>query len=138
MTITSSNEISSFIENICETFQCRGLRNLSYFLVIQCIYQGENVVLSQERSIRDILKKFGYAQSNLIRTPMTLSTKLQHDMGSGIEDVTKYRGSSLQYLTLIRPDHLNKVCQFLQNPKKVILMQLSAFLDIYKEVLIWD
>lgn len=65
--------------------------------------------------MKEILKKFGYDQSNPVRTLMTLSTKLQDDMGNDLEDVTSYRSmvGSLQYFTLTRLDlsfPINQVC----------------------------
>lgn len=121
------HEITGFIATTCKSFHCRELGYLNFFLGIQCVYQGDGLILSQENYCEEILQRFGYHQSNSTKTSMALSPKLQHDMGANIQDVTNYRSivGSLQYLTLTRPNlsffTINQVCWYLQSPKEVHL-----------------
>lgn len=51
-------EIDKFIASICESFSCGDMVYLSYFLGLECIYQGGNMILSQEKYAREMLKNW--------------------------------------------------------------------------------
>lgn len=45
ITGTNEEEIDEVVKKLCQTFKCRDMGKLSFFLGIQCIYQEENIVL---------------------------------------------------------------------------------------------
>lgn len=61
-----------------------------YFLRIECLYQGDSMVISQDRYVIDIFFKNGLDNSNLANTPMIQIWKTDNHMGELLSDVTMY------------------------------------------------
>ena len=82
-------------------FEMSMIGELSYFLGLQ-IKQLKNVTfVSQEKHIKDMLKKFGMSDSKAISTPMGTNSNLDSDASGNMVDQKLYRSmiGSLLYVT---------------------------------------
>ena len=68
--------------------------------------------VSQDKYIKDILKKFGMDESKAINTPMGTNGSLDSDASGNMVDQKMYRSmiESLLYVTASRPDVMFSVC----------------------------
>lgn len=122
ITGNSTTQISKTIATLNKEFSLKDLGTLSYFLGIQVHLRptGE-LILSQGKYIRDLLKKAGMSTAKGTNTPMVTGLKLYKDGEHVFSDPHKYRSivGALQYATITRPEisfAVNKVCQFMQSP----------------------
>jgi hypothetical protein len=122
--ITSSHPaaISQLINDLHESFALKDLGPLHFFLGVEATWHNDDLHLSQQRYIHDLLTKTNMLLAKPIATPMSASTTLNRFEGSTITDSTQYRSTvgSLQYLSLTRLDiafTVNKVSQFMQDPR---------------------
>lgn len=119
--ITGNNlgYINSFIKHLCQTFHCRDLGLLKYFIGIEIIYNSEGAILSQQKYAKDILDKFSMSNCASFINPIASKSKLSVTDGEILSDPTTYRQiiGSLQYLTLTRPDLSYAATQFSPYPR---------------------
>jgi hypothetical protein len=68
--------------------------------------------VSQDKYIKDMLKKFGMEDAKEISTPMGTNGSLDSDASGNMVDQTMYRSmiGSLLYVTASRPDVMFSVC----------------------------
>ena len=95
-----------FSKEMKKEFEMSMVRELTFFLGLQVKQRKEGIFISQEKYVRNIVKKFGLDSKKHASTPMSSSTKLNVD-SSGVEvSPTLYRSiiRSLLYLTASRPD----------------------------------
>ena len=73
--ITESNcdELEGFIKLFSFAFALKDMGNLSYFLVIEVLYDLDSVYLSQRKYIRDLLAKVDILEWKGMDTPMSSS-----------------------------------------------------------------
>ncbi|GJY41419.1 hypothetical protein Tco_0428689, partial [Tanacetum coccineum] len=95
----------------------RGLLGLKDFLMILKL-----LLLSQDKYVEEILKKYGFTNVKTASTPMETQKPLLKDENGEEVDVHMYRSmiGSLMYLTSSRPDIMFSVCAFARyqvNPK---------------------
>ena len=65
---------------------------LNYFLGLQIRQTKDDIYIHQTKYIKELLKRFGFDQSNSKATPMSTTIKLTvDDKGTDVE-VIKYRG----------------------------------------------
>jgi hypothetical protein len=67
-------------------FEMSMIRELSYFLSLQIKQMRNGTFVSQEKYIKDILKKFGMDESKAISTPMGSNGNLDSDTSGNIVD----------------------------------------------------
>ena len=98
---------------------------MSFFLGIEVVKTniGE-MLLSQTRYLKDLLKKAGMDEAKPMPTPMTSGLRLSTHGDSAFTNPTLYRSvvGGLQYATITRPDisyAVNKVAQFMHSPLEV-------------------
>lgn len=115
--LTGSNMIvlSQLLEVLCQDFSFKSLRDLHYFLGIQCHRTSQGLVLFQHKYITDLLRKTHMIDCKPVSSPMSTTSKLSAFDLNSIDDPTLYRSTegSLQYLLMTRPDlafSVNKVC----------------------------
>ncbi|GJX28548.1 putative ribonuclease H-like domain-containing protein [Tanacetum coccineum] len=89
---------------------------LTFFLGLQVKQQPDGILISQDKYVVDILKKFDFCSIKIATTPIESNKPLIKD------DVHEYRSmiSSLMYLTVSRPDIMFAVCacaRFQATPK---------------------
>ncbi|KAD6795788.1 hypothetical protein E3N88_06684 [Mikania micrantha] len=100
---------------------CPGYGPLSYFLGIEIIYKNQDILMSQQKYIFDLLQHAGLSKANPVDSPITTAANLALGDSSQCADPVKYRQivGALQYATISHPDitfAVNKVCQFMHSP----------------------
>lgn len=120
--ITGSNPIyvQTIINNLHYSFSLKDLGSLNYFLGVQITKTHNDITLSQQKYIEDLLLKSQIHDSKSFTNPANLSTKLVLN-GDPFEDPKLCRQTigALQYATITRLDiafALNHVCQFMHSP----------------------
>jgi hypothetical protein len=96
---------------------------LKFFLGLQIRQQKNGTFISQEKYLKDCLKKFDLIKCKTVKTPMPTSGFLDADEKGKPFDQKKYRSmiGSLLYLCASRPDIMLAVCicaRFQANPKE--------------------
>nr|GFB76280.1 hypothetical protein [Tanacetum cinerariifolium] len=89
-----------------EKFQMSAMGELNFFLGLQVLQKKDDIFLSQDNYVGDILKKFRYSDVRSSNTPMDKENPWGKD-GTGKDvDLHLYRSmiGSLMYLTASRPD----------------------------------
>ena len=89
-------------------FNMSMLGELKFFLGLQINQKEDGIEIHQQKYIRDILRKYDMDQCKPFPTPLSTTTKLDHDLSGTKVNKTLYRGmiGSLMYLTASRPDIL--------------------------------
>jgi hypothetical protein len=79
---------------------------LSFFLGLQITQKSEGIFLSQEKYLREMLKRFQMEDSKPMSTPMVTGCKLSKDDDSPDVDQSSYRSmiGSLLYIITFHPD----------------------------------
>jgi hypothetical protein len=120
---SSAKFTNALVRKLGQEFALKDLGDLHYFLGIEVTRNKEELLMTQERYVRDILHRVNMENCKSVSTPMTADEKLLTNDGNllGPKDTTQYRSvvGALQYLTLTRPDlsfAMNRVCQFLHSP----------------------
>ena len=93
--------------------------------------------ISQEKYVRDLLKKFDLVECSPTKTPMSTVVKLDADEKGKSVNITVYRGmvGSLLYLTTSRPDIMfaTYLCaRFQANPKESHLIAIKRIFRYIK------
>ncbi|KAJ9565882.1 hypothetical protein OSB04_001848 [Centaurea solstitialis] len=98
--------INDIVTKLGNTFAIKDLVRLSYFLGIEIVPAGNDVILSQKNYILDLLQKLGLSDSKLTSSPMAPTPPLSLADSPTFSDSTKYRQvvAELQYATLSRSD----------------------------------
>ncbi|KAG6433493.1 hypothetical protein SASPL_105107 [Salvia splendens] len=121
---TNMQMIADFKKRMMKEFEMTDLGIMKYFLGIQVKQSGGEIVISQEKYIEDLLKKFHMENYNPVFSPMATNDKLKKDDGSEKVDAQLFRSlvGSLIYLTNTRPDIVQAVgmlSRFLNEPTKL-------------------
>ncbi|KAL9992629.1 putative RNA-directed DNA polymerase [Helianthus debilis subsp. tardiflorus] len=103
------------------TFAIQDMGQLSYFLGIEVVRSGSDIILSQQKYINELLARANMSKAQPVPSPCTTGVSLSLGDSSPFDDPVKYRQmvGALQYVTLSRPDityAVNKVCQFMHSP----------------------
>ncbi|KAL4025858.1 hypothetical protein IC575_014264 [Cucumis melo] len=93
-------------------FEMSMMGELSFFLGLQIKQLKDDIFISQEKYIRDLLKRFKFNKGKITKTSMSTTTKLDKDEKGKCMDIKTYRGTieSLLYLTASKPDIMFSVC----------------------------
>jgi hypothetical protein len=92
-------------------FEMSMIGELSYFLGLQINQSSARIFVSQEKYLKDMLKRFQMEDSSPLSTPMVVGCKLsKYDITPDIDQRT-YRSmiGSLLYITTSRPDIMQVV-----------------------------
>ncbi|MFS7969739.1 putative RNA-directed DNA polymerase [Helianthus anomalus] len=115
--------INHIIQQLSTKFAIQDMGQLSYFLGIEVVPKGKDLILSQKKYISDLIHKAGLSQSKPVNSPMEINSNLALGDSPQLVDPAQFRQivGALQYLylTLSRPDitfAVNKVCQFMHSP----------------------
>ncbi|KAM0001405.1 putative RNA-directed DNA polymerase [Helianthus debilis subsp. tardiflorus] len=121
--VTGNNNkaVNDVISRLSTSFAVKDLGDLHYFLGIEIIPHGRNIILSQRKYISELITKTGLSECKSVSSPMSTSQILALGDSPALSDPTKYRQTvgALQYVCLSRPDitfAVNKVCQFMHAP----------------------
>ncbi|GJS16574.1 putative ribonuclease H-like domain-containing protein [Tanacetum coccineum] len=90
-------------------FQISSMGELTFFLGLQVKLKEDEIFISQDKYVTEILKKFSFTDVKTASTPMETNKPLLKDADG--EDVDEHLYRSLMYLTSSRPDIMFVVCQ---------------------------
>ncbi|XP_019173230.1 PREDICTED: uncharacterized protein LOC109168700 [Ipomoea nil] len=112
--------INTFLHRLSAAFKILDLGTPGFFLGIEMLSAGNDVVLSQRRYMTDLLGRAGMADCKPLSTPAVV-TKVATPSSDSFDNPTQYRHvvGALQYLTITRPDlayAVNRLCQFMHSP----------------------
>ncbi|XP_020272623.1 uncharacterized protein LOC109847794 [Asparagus officinalis] len=96
--------------------------------------------ISQQKYILDLLQSTKFDGVKPINTPLAANSQLSQYDGPTHSDPTRYRSivGSLQYLSFTRPDiaaAVNKVCQFMHDPREVHWSAVKRILRYLKNTI---
>ncbi|GJW50916.1 putative ribonuclease H-like domain-containing protein [Tanacetum coccineum] len=119
---TKQSMCTEFKDCMHKRFQMSSMGELTFFLGLQVKQQSDEIFISQDKYVADILKKFDYCSIRIATTPIESNKPLVKDEDGVDIDVNIYRSmiGSLMYLTASRPDIMFVVCactRFQVNPK---------------------
>jgi hypothetical protein len=114
-------------------FEMSMIGELSYFLGLQVKQSSAGIFISQEKYLKEILKKFQMEDSSIVSTPMVVGCKLSKDDVSPDVDQRTYHSmiGSLLYITASRPDIMQAVGMvgcFQSAPKQTHLVAVKRIL----------
>nr|GEY34604.1 hypothetical protein [Tanacetum cinerariifolium] len=115
-------------------FQMSSTGKLTFFLELQVTQKDDGILISQDKYVDEILKKFGSSTVKTPSTPIETSKPSMKDENAKDIDVHLYRSmiGSLMYLTSSRPDIIFAVCacaRFQVTPK---VLHLHAAKRIFR------
>jgi len=126
-----------FSQNMSKEFKMSIIVELSYFLGLQVSQTTAGMFISQEKYLKDMLKRYGMEECAPMCTPMTTNCELSKDGESPSVDATLYRSiiGSLLYLTATRPDIMQAVemvGRFQSAPNKSHLLVVERIIRYLK------
>nr|GEZ80982.1 uncharacterized mitochondrial protein AtMg00810-like [Tanacetum cinerariifolium] len=93
-------------------FQMSSMGELTFFLGLQVKQKQDDIFISQDKYVAEILKTFGFSKVKTASTPMETSKPLLKDEDGQEVNVHMYKSmiGSLMHLTSSRPDIMFVVC----------------------------
>ncbi|GJX30484.1 putative ribonuclease H-like domain-containing protein [Tanacetum coccineum] len=142
--IFSSTKKSLYIEfkkMMHKKFQMSSMGELTFFLGLQVKQKEDEIFISQDKYVTEILKKFGFSDVKTASTPMETQKALLKDADGEDVDEHLYRSmiGSLMYLTSSRPDIMFAVCacaRFEVNPKVLHLHAMKRIFRYLKQTVV--
>ncbi|XP_031096843.1 uncharacterized protein LOC116001083 [Ipomoea triloba] len=138
---SSQGLVDSLLAKLSTTFKIRDLGKPGFFLGVETMQCGADLLLSQQRYMNDILKRAGMSDCKPLSTPISL-TRASTLQADPYDDPTRYKSPSwaLQYLTVTRPDlsfTVNLLCQHMHAPRVQQWEQLKRVLRYVKGTLLF-
>jgi len=98
--------MSDIIRQLGVQVSLKDLGDLHYFIGVEVQQTREGIFLSQQKYIRDLLKRANMEGARPIHTPLSTKPILQLNDGHPPADQKQYRSviGALQYLPITRPD----------------------------------
>jgi hypothetical protein len=129
-----------FASTMESEFEMSMIGELSFFLGLQITQRSEGMFLSQEKYLREMLKRFQMEDSKPVGTPMVTGCKLSKDDDSPDVDQSSYRSmiGSLLYITTSRPDIMHvvgMVGRYQSAPKQSHLLAVKRIFRYLKETM---
>jgi hypothetical protein len=108
---TNHSSVQWFANAMKSKFEMSMFGELSYFLGLQITQNDEGLFLSQEKYLKEVLKRFQMEDASPVSTPMICGCKLSKDDTTPEVDQRLYRSmiGSLLYITITRPDIMHAV-----------------------------
>jgi hypothetical protein len=121
-------------------FEMSMICELSFFLGLQITKRSEGMLISQEKYLREMLKRFQMEDSKPVGTPTVIGCKLRKDDDSPDVDQSSYRSmiGSLFYITTSRPDIMHvvgMVGRYQYPPKQSHLQAVKMIFRYLKETM---
>ena len=109
---TNQDFCDEFGKMMANEFEMSMIGELSYFLDLQIKQLKNGTFVSQDKYIKDMIKKFSMSNSKAISTLMGTNGNLDSDASGNMVDQKLYRSmiGSLLYVTAPRPDVMFNVC----------------------------
>ena len=105
---SSISLMNEFKKCMVHEFEMTDLGLMSYFLGLEVKQCNEQIFLSQEKYVKDLLERLGMKDCNPVKTPMITNQKFKLDDNEAKADSCTCRSliGSLLYLTNSRPNIL--------------------------------
>ncbi|GJU27021.1 putative ribonuclease H-like domain-containing protein [Tanacetum coccineum] len=109
---TKKSLCDEFQQIMHNRFQISSMGELTFFLGLQVKQKEDEIFISQDKYVGEILKKFSFFSIRSASTPMETHKALTKDEDGEDVDVHLYRSmiGSLMYLTSSRPDIIDYAC----------------------------
>nr|GEU99290.1 uncharacterized mitochondrial protein AtMg00810-like [Tanacetum cinerariifolium] len=119
---TKKELCNAFEKMTHKKFQMSSMGELTFFLGLQVKQKQDEIFISQDKYVAEILKKYGFLEVKNASTPMETQNPLLKDEDGKEVDIHMYRSmiGSLMYLTSSRHDIMFVVCacaRYQVNPK---------------------
>nr|GEW28851.1 ribonuclease H-like domain-containing protein [Tanacetum cinerariifolium] len=103
---TNKDLCKAFEKLVKDKFQMSSMGELTFFFGLQVKQKKDEIFISQDKYVAEILRKFGLTEGKSVSTPINTEKPLLKDPDSEDVDVHTYRSmiGSLMYLTSSRPD----------------------------------
>jgi hypothetical protein len=116
--------MSDIIRQLGVQVSLKDLGDLHYFIRVEVQQTREGIFLSQQKYIRDLLKRANMEGARPIHTPLSTKPTLQLNDGHPPANQKQYRSviGALQYLPITRPDivfAVNKLAQFMHQSSQL-------------------
>ncbi|GKD06141.1 putative ribonuclease H-like domain-containing protein [Tanacetum coccineum] len=126
-------------------FQMSSMGELTFFLGLQVKQKEDEIFISQDKYVNEILNKFGFSDVKTARTRMETQKALLKDADGEDVDEHLYRSmiGSLLYLTSSRPNIMFAVCacaRFQVNPKSShfhAVKRIFRYLKVQPKLGLW-
>nr|GFB44646.1 hypothetical protein [Tanacetum cinerariifolium] len=131
---TKKSLCNEFEQMMHKRFQMSSMGELTFFLELQVKQKDDEIFISQDKYVADILKKFDFTTVKTASTPMEPNKTLIKDAEAEDVDVHLYRSiiGSLMYLTASRPDIMFVVCAYARFQVTSKTLHLRAMKRIFK------
>jgi uncharacterized membrane protein YciS (DUF1049 family) len=121
-------------------FEMSMIGELSFFLGLQITQRFEGMFISQEKYLREMLKRFQMEDSKLVGTSMVTGCKLSKDDDSPDVDQSSYRSmiGILLYIKTSHPDIMHvvgMVGRYQSAPKQSHFLSVKRIFKYLKEVM---
>jgi uncharacterized membrane protein YciS (DUF1049 family) len=129
-----------FASSMESEFEMSMIGELKFFLGLQITQKYEGIFLSQEKYLREMLKRFQMEDSKSVGTPMVTGCKLSKDDDSPNVDKISYRSmiGSLLYIRASCPDIMHDVGivgRYHATPKQSHLLAVKRIFRYLKETM---
>ncbi|GJS09349.1 putative ribonuclease H-like domain-containing protein [Tanacetum coccineum] len=134
---TNKDLCTRFEKLMNDKFQMSSMGELTLFLGLQVQQKEDEIFISQDKYVAEILKKFNYTDVKSASTSVDLEKPLVKDRDADDVDVHLYRSmiGSLMYLTAFRPDIMFAICacvRFQVTPKTSHLLAIKRIFRYLK------
>jgi hypothetical protein len=134
---TNNSSVQWFSNSMQKEFEMSMIGQLSYFLGLQVNQSFAGIFISQEKYLKEMLKKFQMEDSSPLSTPMVVGCKLSKDDISLDVDQRTYRSmiGSLLYITTSCPNimqDVGMVGRYQSAPKKIHLVDITRIFKYLK------
>ncbi|XP_019190312.1 PREDICTED: uncharacterized protein LOC109184730 [Ipomoea nil] len=131
--------VTHLLSKLSATFKIRDLGEPNFFLGIETVKCDDEILLSQQQYMNDILKHAGIAECKPLSIPISVS-KIVPFSADLYDDPTSYKSlaGTLQYLTVTPPDlsfAVNQLCQHMHVPTTSYWEQLKRVLRYVKGII---
>ncbi|GJR53753.1 putative ribonuclease H-like domain-containing protein, partial [Tanacetum coccineum] len=125
---------TDFEQIMHKRFQMSSIGDLTFFLGLQVKQKEDEIFISQDKYVGEILKKFGFSSVGTTSTPMETNKVLTINEDDEDVYVHLYRSmiGSLMYLTSSRPDIMFSVCACLRFQVQPKVSHLNAVKMIFR------
>jgi hypothetical protein len=140
---TSESSVQWFANSMQTEFEMFMIGELSYFLGLQVKQSFARIFISQEKYLKEMLKKFQMEDSSPVNTPMVVGCKLSKNDVSPDVDQRTHRSmiGSLLYITTSRPDimqDVGMVGRYQSTPKQSHLVAIKRIFKYLKGTMNYD
>jgi hypothetical protein len=137
---TNESFVQWFSNSMQTEFEMFMIGELSYFLSLKVNQSSAGIFISQEKYLKEMLKKFQMEDSSPVSKPMVVDCKLSKDDMSPDVDQRTYRSmiGSLLYITASRPDIMQvvgMVGRYQSAPKQSHLLAVTRIFKYLRDTM---